>query len=128
MKALGWVWVVGMATLSTPVGAPSLGNYIFLGLQTRNWVAVLFGCVFAAALAIVLDLLIRLLEVAAARRSHRLAWLAAFGLSVIVIGGLFPAIGSLRRPETTAAQSPRVATQTQDERPVLADCRSSPEN
>ena len=25
-----------MATLSTPVGAPSLGNYIFGGLQTRN--------------------------------------------------------------------------------------------
>ena len=30
------VWTVGMATLSTPVGAPSLGNYIFGGLQTRN--------------------------------------------------------------------------------------------
>ncbi|MFZ0426646.1 MAG: ABC transporter permease, partial [Acidobacteriota bacterium] len=26
------VWVVGIATLSTPVGAPSLGNYIFSGL------------------------------------------------------------------------------------------------
>ena len=30
------VWTVGTATLSTPVGAPSLGNYIFAGLQTRN--------------------------------------------------------------------------------------------
>ena len=30
------VWVVGIATLSTPVGAPSLGNYIFSGLATRN--------------------------------------------------------------------------------------------
>ena len=70
------VWVVGMATLSTPVGAPSLGNYIFLGLQTRNWVAVLFGCFFAAGLAIVLDQLIRLLEYAARLRSPRLAWAA----------------------------------------------------
>ncbi|HMR81353.1 MAG TPA: ABC transporter permease, partial [Polyangiaceae bacterium] len=31
------VWVVGVATLSTPVGQTSLGNYIFGGLQTRNW-------------------------------------------------------------------------------------------
>ena len=37
-------WVVGTATLSTPVGARSLGNYIFQGLQTRNWAMVLFGC------------------------------------------------------------------------------------
>src|SRR6185503_2692308 len=29
-------WTVGMATLSTPVGGVSLGNYIFSGLQTRN--------------------------------------------------------------------------------------------
>ena len=49
------VWVVGIATLSTPVGAPSLGNYIFSGLQTRNLAAVLVGCVAAAALALVLD-------------------------------------------------------------------------
>ena len=37
------VWTVGMATLSTPVGAPSLGNYIFGGLQTRNTPAILDG-------------------------------------------------------------------------------------
>ena len=30
------VWTVGTATLSTPVGATSLGNFIFSGLQTRN--------------------------------------------------------------------------------------------
>jgi osmoprotectant transport system permease protein len=78
------VWVVGMATLSTPVGAPSLGNYIFLGLQTRNSVAVLFGCFFAAAL-----------------RSPRLAWAAGIGLMVILIGGLLPAAARLLpRPGT----------------------------
>src|SRR6185295_14077543 len=49
------VWSVGMATLSTPVGAPSLGNYIFSGLQTRNHDAVLVGCVAAALLALGLD-------------------------------------------------------------------------
>ncbi|MAM85482.1 MAG: ABC transporter permease, partial [Acidobacteria bacterium] len=45
------VWVVGMATLSTPVGAMSLGNYIFSGLQTRNYTAVMVGSVAAALLA-----------------------------------------------------------------------------
>ena len=45
------VWTVGTATLSTPVGATSLGNYIFSGLQTQNMSAVLLGCVAAAALA-----------------------------------------------------------------------------
>ena len=42
------VWVIGTATLSTPIGQTSLGNYIFTGLQTQNWVFVLFGCVAAA--------------------------------------------------------------------------------
>ena len=46
------VWVIGTATLATPIGQTSLGNYIFAGLQTQNWVFVLFGCVAAAALAL----------------------------------------------------------------------------
>jgi osmoprotectant transport system permease protein len=86
------VWVVGMATLSTPVGAPSLGNYIFFGLQTRNWVAVVFGCVAAAVLAVVLDRLIRLFEAAAGRRSGVLAALAGAGLAALLVGGLWPKI------------------------------------
>ena len=43
------VWVIGTATLATPIGQTSLGNYIFTGLQTQNWVFVMFGCVAAAA-------------------------------------------------------------------------------
>ncbi len=66
------VWVVGTATLSTPVGATSLGNYIFSGLQTRNFNAVLVGCVAAAALALVLDGLVRLLERGVTVRRPRL--------------------------------------------------------
>lgn len=62
------VWTVGIATLSTPVGASSLGNYIFSGLQTRNLTAVLMGCVASAALALVLDGLVRGLGVALMRR------------------------------------------------------------
>jgi osmoprotectant transport system permease protein len=64
------VLTVGVATLSTPVGAPSLGNYIFSGLQTRNLTAVLVGCVAAAVLAQVLDGLVRGLGAAFARRKR----------------------------------------------------------
>src|SRR3979411_2489714 len=38
------VWVIGTATLSTPIGQTSLGNYIFAGLQTQNWVFGLVRC------------------------------------------------------------------------------------
>lgn len=55
------VWTVGIATLSTPVGASSLGNYIFVGLQTRNLTAVLVGCVASAVLALLLDGLVHTL-------------------------------------------------------------------
>lgn len=56
-------WTVGMATLSTPVGATSLGNYIFSGLQTRNFIAVLVGSIAAAVLALVLDALVHRVEI-----------------------------------------------------------------
>jgi osmoprotectant transport system permease protein len=56
------VWTVGMATLSTPVGATSLGNFIFSGLQTRNFAAVLVGSISAALLALTLDGLVLSLE------------------------------------------------------------------
>ena len=73
------VWTVGMATLSTPVGAPSLGNFIFGGLQTRNTAALLTGCVGAAALALILDGLVRAIGQAlvARRRASLLASLGA---------------------------------------------------
>src|SRR6185312_10755730 len=56
------VWTIGAATLATPVGQTSLGNYIFSGLQTENWVYVLFGCAAAAALAVIADQLLGLIE------------------------------------------------------------------
>ena len=56
------VWTIGTATLSTPVGQTSLGNYIFSGLQTENWVYVLFGCAAAAVLALSADQLLGLDE------------------------------------------------------------------
>ena len=76
------VLTVGVATLSTPVGAPSLGNYIFGGLQTRNYTAVIVGCVAAALLALLLDGLLYSLgaSVRDRRRRTMTAVLAAISL------------------------------------------------
>jgi osmoprotectant transport system permease protein len=78
------VWIVGTATLSTPVGATSLGNFIFSGLQTRNDAAVLVGCAGAAGLALLLDQLIRLLEAGLRRRSR--AAVAAPAAALLLLG------------------------------------------
>jgi osmoprotectant transport system permease protein len=74
------VWTIGAATLSTTVGAPSLGDVIFSGLQTQNWTLVLWGCLAAALLALVADGLLALAERGLSTRRHWL-WivpLAAF--------------------------------------------------
>jgi osmoprotectant transport system permease protein len=77
------VWTIGAATLSTPVGQTSLGNYIFSGLQTENWVSVLFGCAAAAGLALIVDQLLALIERGAVRRDPKPA---LFGLAVLILG------------------------------------------
>jgi osmoprotectant transport system permease protein len=92
------VLVVGTATLATPVGETTLGNYIFAGLNTRDHTATVFGCVFAALLAVLLDQLIRLLQVAAQRRSRTLAWTGAAGLLVVLGGGLYAPLARFLPP------------------------------
>lgn len=89
------VWVIGTATLSTPIGQTSLGNYIFTGLQTQNWVFVLFGCVAAALLALAVDQLLALTEAGVAKRSRRHVALGALGLACLIAASLLP---SLARP------------------------------
>jgi osmoprotectant transport system permease protein len=84
------VWVVGIATLSTPVGQTSLGNYIFEGLQLRNNFAVAVGVAAAAALAIVLDLLIRFLELASQRHSFTMAASGLAAIGILAIAGTWP--------------------------------------
>jgi len=84
------VWVIGTATLSTPIGQASLGNYIFTGLQTQNWVFVLFGCAAAAALALAVDQLLALMESGVGSRARARTALGALGLALIVAGALAP--------------------------------------
>ena len=77
------VWTIGMATLSTTVGQASLGNFIFSGLQTENWISVLVGCAAAVILALVVDQLLGLIETAAVRRDARRM---AIGLGTLIAG------------------------------------------
>jgi osmoprotectant transport system permease protein len=93
------VWVIGTATLSTPIGQTSLGNYIFTGLQTQNWVFVLVGCVAAAVLALVVDQLLALMENGARRRKRWRIAVGFLGLLLVVAGALAPVWS---RPVTAA--------------------------
>ena len=77
------VWTIGMATLATTVGQTSLGNFIFTGLQTEDWVAVLIGCAAVVALALVVDLALGLIETAVAGRNKTRM---AAGLAILVLG------------------------------------------
>jgi osmoprotectant transport system permease protein len=86
------VWTIGAATLSTPVGQTSLGNYIFSGLQTENWVFVLFGCGASAGLALVVDQLLGLVEAGAARRDPRRIGVGFAGLVLGAAVALAPMV------------------------------------
>ena len=99
------VWVIGTATLSTPVGQTSLGNYIFTGLQTENWVFVLFGCVAAAALALVVDRLLALAETGLAQHSRAKVIGAAVGLAIVIGASLVPIIGRAGAPVVIGTKS-----------------------
>jgi len=86
------VWVIGTATLSTPIGQTSLGNYIFAGLQTQNWVFVLFGCLAAAVLALAVDQLLALIETGIRKRSRLRAALGGIGIAALVAATLVPSM------------------------------------
>jgi osmoprotectant transport system permease protein len=86
------VWVIGTATLSTPIGQTSLGNYIFAGLQTQNWVFVLFGCLAAAVLALAVDQLLALIETGIRHRSRVRYLLGGAGIAALVAATLVPTL------------------------------------
>ncbi len=101
------VWVVGTATLSTPVGQPSLGNFIFSGLQTRNFVAVIVGCVSAALLALCMDGALGIVETALTRlRYRRAAGAAAVTVLAFGVASLTPAFSHAGNGQQAAATAP----------------------
>ena len=115
------VWVVGIATLSTPVGAPSLGNYIFSGLQLRDWQRVLFGCVATMTLSLVLDQLIALIETSLQRRRMAMVWGATGALAGLLAVGLAPQLF-----RTTAVGFAGMAAGTNSSAATVAPADSQP--
>src|ERR1700753_629547 len=86
------VWVIGTATLSTPIGQTSLGNYSYAGLQTQNWVFVLFGCAAAALLALAVDQLLALIETGVRARSRIRTGIGGLGIAALVVATLVPTL------------------------------------
>lgn len=99
------VWVIGTATLSTPIGQTSLGNYIFAGLQTQNWVFVLFGCFAAAVLALVIDQLLAQMESGLAAHNRLRVFAGAAGLVMVVLAALLPAYGAAQAKYVVGAKT-----------------------
>ena len=115
------VWVVGIATLATPIGQRSLGNFIFTGLQTRNWTMVMFGVISAAALAIALDLLIGGVQRSVEQRKRGLGVTMLVLLLAVFIGGLISptAVRWARSSETTRSAQAFDESADAAERPVI---------
>ncbi len=88
------VWTIGIATLSTAVGQTSLGNFIFSGLQTENWIYVLTGCIAVVILALFVDQVLGLIETGAVRRDGRRI---ATGVAALLLGTGVAAV-ALRGP------------------------------
>jgi osmoprotectant transport system permease protein len=99
------VWTIGAATLSTSVGQTSLGNYIFSGLQTENWIFVLFGCAVAAAFAFVVDQILGLIEAGATRRDARRIWFGVALMAAGVTAALMPLMASGSRAYLVGAKN-----------------------
>ncbi len=89
------VWTIGAATLATTVGQPSLGDIIFSGLQTQNWILVLTGCIAAAGLALLVDGLLAFATRGVAMR-RRWMWVVPLVVATLLPAAL--AIGTTRAP------------------------------
>ncbi|MBV9932067.1 MAG: ABC transporter permease/substrate-binding protein [Alphaproteobacteria bacterium] len=114
------VWTIGAATLATTVGQPSLGNLIFSGLQTEDWVRVLVGCAAAAALAILADLLLALIESGLARSAPRRTLSGAVLLALALVAS------QLSWPASAAHDRAVIGAKNFSEQYILAAALSDP--
>jgi osmoprotectant transport system permease protein len=110
------VWTIGAATLATTVGQPSLGDLIFSGLQTENWIRVLTGCAAAAALALVVDALLALVEAGLRRRSR---WRVRLGAGAL-IAALALALVPLSRSNPERGETVVIGAKNFSEQYILA--------
>ena len=110
------VWTVGIATLATPVGQKCLGNFIFRGLQTRNWTSVLVGCVAAACLAILLDSLIgRLQRAIEDRKNATIKQTSGILAAILVFGLSAPTLFSFFSPDVQGVETQQFLSREIDE-------------
>jgi osmoprotectant transport system permease protein len=110
------VWVIGAATLSTPVGQTSLGDFIFSGLQTENWISVVVGCVAAAALALCADALLAVIEAGARHADGRRIGLGLAGLVLGAAAAMSPLAAAV-----TDAPAYVIGAKNFSEQYILAD-------
>ncbi len=90
------VLVIGTATLAALIGGGGLGTYILLGIQTNNNNALLVGAILSAILALLANLLIKLLSKVPLKQ-------LGIGVAAVVILGIGGGIGHqlLARPTET---------------------------
>jgi len=74
-------------------------------LQTQNWVFVVFGCVGAAALALIVDQLLALMQSALTRRSRWRGGVSAAGLVALVVAALAPGLAQPRATYVIGAKT-----------------------
>lgn len=116
------VWVVGAATIAQPVGATSLGNYIFVGLQTMNFVALLFGCVMSALLALSLDALLHGMELAVAKHNSRRIGFVLAGLALLAASPWL--LRTLDRPGSARQMTANQVSAESDDKPFVIGCKA----
>lgn len=78
------VLIIGTATLAALIGAGGLGTFILLGIDRNNVYLILIGALSSAALAVVFNYGIHLLEKATVKRI-----VAAFLVLLALLGGSF---------------------------------------
>ncbi len=110
------VWTIGAATLATTIGQRSLGDPIFAGLQTQNWVLVLAGCVASAGLALVADGLFGLVERGFASRRPALVITGA----LVALAGIAGAAASTMDWRGDAPESVVIGAKSFSEQYILA--------
>jgi len=123
------VWTVGAATLATPVGQVCLGNYIFAGLQTRNWNMLIAGVIAAAGLAVVLDLILGAIEHRLSARKPVWAPLGALAALIVIGIAVLPRIGvgavaapvATQHVEQSEVKSVKLGAKTFTEQYVLVE-------
>ncbi|ALC80823.1 ABC transporter permease/substrate-binding protein [Bacillus gobiensis] len=78
------VLIIGTATLAALIGAGGLGDIILLGIDRNDNGLILIGAVPAAVLAILFDLLLRLIERASSKTTIRIAGLSLAAVILII--------------------------------------------